>query len=39
LLATVAVGAAVFVGASALLRVEELEELIAAVKRRLERGR
>jgi len=37
LLATVLVGALVFVGAGAVLRIEELDEVFAAVKRRLRR--
>jgi peptidoglycan biosynthesis protein MviN/MurJ (putative lipid II flippase) len=37
LLATVVLGAAVFVGCGALLKIEELDELFGALKRRLRR--
>src|ERR1019366_2197138 len=39
LLATVVIGALVFVGCGALLRIEELDELSDALKRRLRRAR
>ncbi len=39
LLATVLVGALVFIGCGALLRIEELDELFDAIKRRLRRPR
>jgi peptidoglycan biosynthesis protein MviN/MurJ (putative lipid II flippase) len=39
LLATVIIGAGVFVGAGAMLRIEELDEILGAVRRRLHRAR
>jgi putative peptidoglycan lipid II flippase len=39
LLATVVIGAVVFVGCGALLRIEEIDELSDALKRRLRRAR